>query len=181
MCPSDALLQLRLRRATRTDPRQAPLDTPAHDGSYISCRPRIRIDLSPERKRATRLRLGRVMPGGGGRLQRATGERAMTVTAPTISVFCKVEEIVTFARSHGFEVAEEQPQHRLTIFTKADVQINVWLGRRGPTISTILTHPHQGRNALYRRHVSNEDLMRIFNHPRAHLGNGYRTKVDRHP
>lgn len=93
-----------------------------------------------------------------------------------ISVFCPIDEIKSHAASQGYALREEQPDQRLLIFRKDDVQVNVWLGRRGPTVATILTHPNSGRNCLYRRRVSNEELMRILKKPRVHLRKGYRTR-----
>ena len=91
-----------------------------------------------------------------------------------ISTFCHPDEIKVFALNKGFALRDEQPKSHLTIFVKGNVQINVWNGRRRLTVATVVTHPHKGRNTLYRRRISNEDLMWIFRNPRAHLNKGYR-------
>ena len=93
-----------------------------------------------------------------------------------ISVFCKPEEIKQRAVELGYALLEEQPMSSLLIFGKGSVQLNVWYGRRGVTIATILTHPRQGRNCLYRRRLSNEELERVLKDPRVHLHNGYRSR-----
>ena len=93
-----------------------------------------------------------------------------------ISVFCKAEEIKQCAITHGYRLIDEQPKSHLMIFINGSVQLNVWTGRRGPTVATILAHPRKGRNALYRRHISNEDLERIFKNPRTHVHLGYRKR-----
>ena len=94
-----------------------------------------------------------------------------------ISVFCTPDEIRACAESLSYQTVRFQPIIGICIFRKGDVQVNVWTGKKGLTVATILTHPKQGRNALYRKKVSNEQLYRIFKNPREHIGDGaYRTR-----
>ena len=93
-----------------------------------------------------------------------------------LSVFCEPAEIRAVAEERGYTTERFQPIKGILIFRKGDVQINVWTGKRGLTVATILTHPKKGRNALYRRRVSNEDMVHIFDNPRVHLDGGYRTR-----
>jgi len=52
--------------------------------------------------------------------------------------------------------------------------IDVWYTKM--TVGTNVNHPKQGWNRMYRKHVSMEELEKIFRNPREHTGKGYRTK-----
>ncbi|KAL7534287.1 hypothetical protein ACHAWF_004777 [Thalassiosira exigua] len=47
------------------------------------------------------------------------------------------------------------------------------------TIKTVLHHPSRGNNQLFRAHVTPQQYVDILKNPRAHTGQGYRTKDNR--
>jgi hypothetical protein len=41
------------------------------------------------------------------------------------------------------------------------------------TVSIALNHPKKGKTQLHRKHVTDEELKRLLENPRAHTGKGY--------
>jgi hypothetical protein len=61
------------------------------------------------------------------------------------------------------------------IIEGSPARINVWSSlKRGTTVGTYLNHPKQGKTQLFRRWVSEKELVKIFENPRIHSGKGYR-------
>lgn len=79
--------------------------------------------------------------------------------------------ILNLARKHGWELEQEQGNIGLLIFTRGGEQVNVYTTKM--TVGTCVNHPTKGRTQLFRRNVSERELEKIFNRPRAHTGKGY--------
>ena len=83
-------------------------------------------------------------------------------------------QITALAKSLGYQLEKREEGSGLLIFIAPGVQVNVYTTRM--TVATSLHHPKHGRTQLFRKGVSMADLRKIFENPRAHLGNGYRAR-----
>lgn len=63
-------------------------------------------------------------------------------------------------------------------FTNGPDRINVYYSRM--TVCTVIDHPKHGRNSLYRRRVTFNELEKILQNPRVHLGSGYHRRNPKH-
>jgi hypothetical protein len=82
--------------------------------------------------------------------------------------------IIKLAQKHDWYVHSDQQNICLLIFRKGDQQVNVYWSKM--TVATVVNHPKQGRQQLYRKNCSYKDLENIFNNPRFHTGKGYRVR-----
>jgi hypothetical protein len=80
-------------------------------------------------------------------------------------------EIEKLAEKHGWNLVSVQDNIKLLIFRKGTSQINVYWSKM--TVATIVDHPVKPRRQLYRKHVSSEELKRLFKNPRLHTRRGY--------
>ena len=85
--------------------------------------------------------------------------------------------VEALAKAHGYFLKERQTLIGLLIFTKREVQVNVYTTTG--TIGTALNHPIKGRTQLFRRHITIAQLKDIFTNPRAHTGRGYYERKER--
>lgn len=51
-------------------------------------------------------------------------------------------------------------------------RINIYLTTM--SVATAINHPKTGKNQLYRRNISYNELLKLFKNPRTHTGRGYR-------
>jgi len=47
------------------------------------------------------------------------------------------------------------------------------------TVATMIDHPKKGRTKLYRKGLSQKQIVKIFQDPRLHTGKGYYTKKEK--
>lgn len=86
----------------------------------------------------------------------------------------KVEDV---AKKYGWKKIKSQDPTMISFlktYVENRARINVWEGRKGRTVGTYLTHPKQGKTQLFRRKVTDSELVKIFENPRIHTGKGYR-------
>ncbi len=79
--------------------------------------------------------------------------------------------VLELATKHGYELEQEQKNIALLIFTKGNVQVNVY--HTTMTVGTALEHPTKGKTQLFRQNVSMPEMTKIFMNPRQHTGKGY--------
>ena len=80
--------------------------------------------------------------------------------------------IITLAINTGWAFPlTEQPNPLTLSFFKDDMRINIYYTTM--TVSTAINHSVRGRCQMYRRNVEPDELTRIFQNPRVHLGKGY--------
>ena len=82
-----------------------------------------------------------------------------------------LKEVQAIAESLGWAQLDHQPNIKLVSFTNGPDRINVYYSQM--TVTTIINHPKQGRNSLYRKGVTFDTLKKIFQNPRTHIGTGY--------
>lgn len=80
-------------------------------------------------------------------------------------------EIIAMAKSHGWELMDDQANIAMVSFTKNRMRINVYHSRM--TVGTCIDHPKKGKTQLFRKLVSKNLLNKIFEYPRTHTGAGY--------
>lgn len=85
------------------------------------------------------------------------------------------DEIIQLAKKNGWWLYSTQPNICLLIFKKKDQQINVYYSKM--TVATVLNHPKQGRQQLYRKDVTRQELEKLFKNPRQHTGKGFRVRL----
>ena len=88
-----------------------------------------------------------------------------------------IVDITSLALGAGYELEKHHVDNHLLIFTKGQVQINVYYTTM--TVATALRHPRKGKTQLFRRHVGRKWLRKIFDNPRIHTGIGYRERKHR--
>ena len=84
------------------------------------------------------------------------------------------QKIRAIAEHYKYKFEQHQESIGLLIFNKENVQINVYYTRM--TVGTSLAHPKRGKTQLFRKHVTLEELEKIFKNPRIHTRGGYYTK-----
>lgn len=86
------------------------------------------------------------------------------------------EELTAIANEHGWRLLDIQENIGMCSYSKVinghKARINVY--RTKMTVTTYLKHNKTGKNQLYRKNVSMEQLHKIFKNPRTHTGTGYR-------
>lgn len=83
----------------------------------------------------------------------------------------RLSEIRKLATQWGWAEIDHQENIKMVSFTDGPSRMNVYYSRM--TVATVVDHPTQGRNTLYRRGIRFNDLAKIFENPRVHLGVGY--------
>lgn len=86
----------------------------------------------------------------------------------------RLAQVEDIAKKYGWMNLDHQANIFMISFSKEGTRINVYYSKVGMTIATILKHPNQVRNSLYRRYVTLEELGKILEDPRIHTGKGYR-------
>lgn len=83
------------------------------------------------------------------------------------------------AHDHGWARIDHQENIGMASYEKVTkdgpARINVYMTRM--TVATIVNHPKDGRNQMFRKRVSQDLLKKIFANPRSHTPLGYRKKV----
>lgn len=87
----------------------------------------------------------------------------------------KTKEILKMAEKHGWWLADNQKNICMLIFKRGEEQINVYWSKM--TVTTVVDHPKQGRQQLYRKNVTHAELYKLFANPRQHTGKGYRNRI----
>lgn len=55
-----------------------------------------------------------------------------------------------------------------------NARVNVWTSKNGLfTVGTYLVHPKKGKSQLFRRNLTEREVLDILKHPRKHTGKGY--------
>lgn len=83
--------------------------------------------------------------------------------------------IIKIAKDNGWKLFADQPNNYCVIFRRDKEQINVWYTKM--TIATVVDHPKQGRQQLYRKNITNNELRKLFSNPRTHTNKGYRNRI----
>jgi len=102
----------------------------------------------------------------------------------------KIREIAARNGYEEIEVSVNERGHKLTFIhsskegcggqqnERGPVKINVWFTTG--TVSTSLDHPRAGKGQLYRNNIPDYEMLeQIFQNPRFHSNNGYRTRKDK--
>lgn len=85
-----------------------------------------------------------------------------------------ISEIRKLAKKHNWFEADHQRNIYLLSFKRNSTRINIYYSRM--TVATAISHPKFGKTQLFRKHVSLEELDKIFINPRVHTEKGYYTK-----
>lgn len=91
------------------------------------------------------------------------------------------KNVYNLAHEYGWNFYWFKPEHKNLRLSRSDsngtVYIDVWIGKKGYTVGTILKHPkHVSKTNLFRRFKSKSELKAVFKNPRAHTGKGYYEK-----
>ena len=84
----------------------------------------------------------------------------------------KIDNVKMLASKFGWKLLCYQPMTQMISFKKCKDRINIYYTTR--TVATIVDHPVQGRNQMFRKNVSYAELEKIFLYPREHTNKGYR-------
>lgn len=85
-----------------------------------------------------------------------------------------IDEIKIMAKEHDWEYLTFQEDIGMLSFTKNDMRMNIYTTKM--TVGTCLNHPKKGKTQLFRKHVTPDELKKLFKNPRHHTNKGYRTK-----
>ena len=82
----------------------------------------------------------------------------------------------------GFEeIKVKDPYMRTYMIETKDglCRVNVYSNSKNSTltVSTHLNHPKKGKNQLFRKGLSEQDVLNLMKNPRIHTGKGYRKNV----
>jgi hypothetical protein len=81
------------------------------------------------------------------------------------------------AKSSGYaKLSTDSSKAPMASYKKGSTRLNFWLTTG--TVGSYLTHPSKGKTQLFRRSMSREDALKIFDNPREHTGIGYHTKEE---
>lgn len=90
----------------------------------------------------------------------------------------KSEKAKSLAKKHGWGFHDYQETIGMISFVKVidgdPARINIYLTKM--TVATCINHPKKGKTQLFRKHVDEKLLGKIFSNPRVHTHKGYRTK-----
>lgn len=89
----------------------------------------------------------------------------------------KIIEIRRMAKKHGWWLVDHQVNIKLLIFQRGTSKINIYYSKM--TIATTVDHPRVGRQQLYRKNITEDELKKIFKEPRQHTGKGYWNRIKR--
>lgn len=82
-----------------------------------------------------------------------------------------INQVRSLASQWGFQEVQYNPTSCVIGFRRGNELVNVYYSTG--TVGTCTNHPKQGKTQLFRRHVSYDDLARIFQNVRTHTGLGY--------
>lgn len=85
-----------------------------------------------------------------------------------------INTITKIAEDKNWKLFEHQENIKMLSFVKMDARINVYYSKM--TVATCINHPKKGKTQLFRRHVSLNELKKIFTNPRVHTDMGYYEK-----
>ena len=81
------------------------------------------------------------------------------------------------AKSSGYaKLSTDSSKAPMASYKKGSTRLNFWLTTG--TVGSYLTHPSKGKTQLFRRSMSREDALKVFDDPREHTGIGYHTKEE---
>ncbi|GMH96587.1 hypothetical protein TrVE_jg8146 [Triparma verrucosa] len=76
------------------------------------------------------------------------------------------------AKSSGYKkLSTDFSKAPMASYKKVSTCLNFWLTIG--TVGSYLTHPSKGKTQLFRRSMSIEDALKVFDNPREHTGIGY--------
>jgi hypothetical protein len=90
------------------------------------------------------------------------------------------KQIVKSASKHGWVSLKNLKDPYMTSYKKdldgGTARINIWKNDRNDylTVGTYINHPKLGRNQLFRKYCTPQEVESIFQNPRIHTGKGYR-------
>lgn len=87
-----------------------------------------------------------------------------------------IDDITLTALKAGWMFKQFDKNTGMISFIKEDQRINIFLTTL--TVATTVNHPKSGRNQLYRKGLTLNQIYKLFNNPRNHTGAGYRRKKD---
>ena len=89
-----------------------------------------------------------------------------------------VKVIKTLAKEHEWQFHDYQENIGMISFVKTidknQARINIYITKM--TVATCINHPKKGKTQLFRKHVDNKLMAKIFKNPRVHTKKGYRKK-----
>lgn len=85
-----------------------------------------------------------------------------------------LQKIRIIAAAADWVEIDHQANIQMVSFSNGPDRINVYYSKM--TVATIIKHPKQGVNQMYRQRVPFDKLAELFKNPRAHLGTGYHEK-----
>lgn len=103
--------------------------------------------------------------------------RSLEIETEILSKNLPIRELCDrLASLYGWEFICFQPKSTLLSYgrTVDDVKQRINVYYTNMTIGTSLEHPIKGKTQLFRRHVTDELLAKIFENPRTHTNKGYR-------
>ena len=90
----------------------------------------------------------------------------------------KVDALKKIAADHDWEFLTVQDDIGMVSFIKNikghKARINIYLSKM--TVATCIKHPIKGKTQLFRKHVDDVLMRRIFRNPRVHTDKGYQRK-----
>lgn len=92
----------------------------------------------------------------------------------TIGETPSMKQVRKIATSHGWREVMHDVESRTLSFKKNGDRINVYYTTM--TVGTAIDHPGKGKTQLFRRHISWEEMEKIFLNPRVHTKKGYYEK-----
>lgn len=89
-----------------------------------------------------------------------------------------IKKIKMLASKHGWSFHDYQENIGMISFVKVitgdPARINIYVTKM--TVATCINHPKSGKTQLFRKHVDQKLLAKIFENPRVHTHKGYRNK-----
>lgn len=89
-----------------------------------------------------------------------------------------IKSIRKKAEKYGWHEIKWEDNTRMISFAKEidgyNARINVYTTKM--TVGTCINHPKRGKTQLFRKHVTPEEMVKIFENPRVHTRKGYYEK-----
>ena len=76
-----------------------------------------------------------------------------------------------------FQIGHSTENEVISFRNNKGVRINVYYATR--TIGTAMDHPIGGKTQMFRRHCTTDDLRKMLEHPKAHIGRGYQSSLSK--
>lgn len=91
------------------------------------------------------------------------------------------ETLRQIGQREGFSEIIHQPDNKMMSFIKGKKKDGDWLRINvyytTMTVGSCLNHPKKGPTQLFRRNVTQEELIKIFRTPRVHTQKGYYERI----